>query len=325
MNLFLIAIGKNELSSYAINVDFFCSVNFIPFWIQVRGIPYQYLTIDVINSIGRALGNLEEIDYDVETAARVEYVRIKINWNIDTPVIFQRNFQFQRGVNTLLIFHFERLRGFCEVCGMLTHDSGACLIQNGGEEDHSDGDDDDQGDVNPPRNVNQNQGVVIREIEGDEVNGDVMEHEQERDLANDDDVDAGLADIDPNHNALVAYEDVEEDRMTLSVYRGEWDTNELFNPVPIFENSTGDIPGSENNRIYSANIHPRPEVMEETMRANEAMAVARGKRKREDTIEQVEETVNTKVNFQEMEEGSSSSKKSNQCRGAVGPQPPQPP
>ncbi|XP_020891624.1 uncharacterized protein LOC110231106 [Arabidopsis lyrata subsp. lyrata] len=299
-------------------------INFIPFWIQIRGIPLQYLTIDVITSIGRALGNLAEVDYDAETAARVEFVRVQINWNIDSPVVFQRNFQFQRGVNTLLKFRFERLRGFCEVCGLLTHDSGACLIQNGGEEDHPDGDDDDQAEPGSPRNQNQNQGVIIREIEVDEANG-VMEAEPVAAMANEDEVAEELADIDPHHNALVDYEEEPEDRMALSVFRGEWDTNELFNPIPIFENSTGDIPGSESNCAYSVNIHPRPEVMEETLRAQEVTALERGKRKREDTIEQLEETVNTRVKFQEMEKGSSSSSKSNQCRGAVGPKPPQPP
>ncbi|CAE5978395.1 unnamed protein product [Arabidopsis arenosa] len=293
-------------------------INFIPFWIQVRGIALQYLTLEVINSIGRALGNLADVDYDAETAARVEFVRIQINWNIDTPVMFQRNFQFQRGVNTLLRFRFERLRGFCEVCGMLTHDSGACLIQNGGEEDHQDGDDDDHAEPNPPVNQNQNQGVVIREIEADEANGDVMEDEPAMAVVNEAEEIEAIADIDPHHNALVDYEDEQEDRMALSIFRGEWDANELFNPVPIFENSTGDIPGSEANRVYSANIHPRTEIMEETLRVREEVAVERGKRKKEDTIEQSEETVNTKVKFQELEEGSSSSHKSNQCRGAQG-------
>lgn len=61
----------------------------------------------------------------------------------------------------------ERLRGFCEVCGMLTHDSGACLIQNGGDEDNSDGDEDED----MPNAGVQNQGVVICEIGDDEENG----------------------------------------------------------------------------------------------------------------------------------------------------------
>jgi hypothetical protein len=144
-------------------------INFIPFWIQIRGIPYHYLTREVIAHVGRALGNLMEVDFGLETAARVDYVRVQVNWNIEDPLRFQRNFQFEANVNTLLRFRFERLRGFCEVCGMLTHDSGACLIQNGGGEDLSD---DDNEDAALPPAINQNHGVIIREIADDEENGD---------------------------------------------------------------------------------------------------------------------------------------------------------
>lgn len=40
---------------------------------------------------------------------------------------FQRNFQFSHGINTLLKSRYERLRRFCDQCGMITHDSGECL------------------------------------------------------------------------------------------------------------------------------------------------------------------------------------------------------
>ena len=52
------------------------------------------------------------------------------------------------------------------------------------------------------------------------------------------------------------------------------------------------------------------------------MAVDRGKRKREDTIEMTDETCSIKLKFEDVEEGSGSSSRSTQCRGAVGPEPP---
>lgn len=57
---------------------------------------------------------------------------MRLNWNVTHPLKFQRNFQFTPGVNTLLKFQYERLRGFCEACGMITHDTGAYVINNGG-------------------------------------------------------------------------------------------------------------------------------------------------------------------------------------------------
>ena len=63
-------------------------IDFIPFWVQIRGIPYHYLNREVISHIGRSLGNLLDVDYDAETAARVEYVRVRIDWDIQLPLPF---------------------------------------------------------------------------------------------------------------------------------------------------------------------------------------------------------------------------------------------
>ena len=173
------------------------NLNIIPFWIQIRGIPFHFLSREVIGEIGRAIGNVEEIDYDPETAARVEFVRVQINWNVEQPLRFHRNFQFQAGVNTLLKFRYERLRGFCEACGLLTHDSGAYLITNGGPDSDSEGDDDD----NMPDAENPNSGVVIRELNEDKVNGGP---EIVPIVASPDEGTGPVEDIDPMHNFLVS-------------------------------------------------------------------------------------------------------------------------
>lgn len=56
-----------------------------------------------------------------------------------------------------------RLRGFCEICGLLTHDSGSCLIQNGGVgPDDSDSGSDEDGDA---PELHANQGVQIQELD----------------------------------------------------------------------------------------------------------------------------------------------------------------
>lgn len=89
--------------------------------------------------IGRGLGQYMEVDYNQEAAVRMEYVRVQVNWNINAPLRFRRMFQFTLGVNTLLRLTYEGLHGLCEVCGLLTHDTGACLICNCGPDDDSNG------------------------------------------------------------------------------------------------------------------------------------------------------------------------------------------
>lgn len=155
---------------------------FIPFWIQIRGIPLQFLNQDVAAHIGRAMGQLMDVDYNAEAAARVEYVRVRLNWDVEHPLRFQKHFQFTPGVNTLLRFRYERLRGFCEVCGMLTHDSGNCLIQNGGIGDQPNSDDSDDDDHDPEVNIHP--GVQIQEIDAaaDEKNSNDDEMQQDLDI-----------------------------------------------------------------------------------------------------------------------------------------------
>lgn len=224
-------------------------------------------------------------------------------------------------MNTLLRFHYERLRGFCDVCGMLTHGSGACLIQNrGGEPD--DGDEDDEEMPEPRHN---NQGVVIREIGAGEENGDANEIVPDVEAPSDGSDAEALDDIDPNHNAFEDYADYQEAGGSYSMYRAEMDTNELFNPIPIFENATGDIPGNESYQRYSTIIHLREDIMEQTINNQEAKAANSGKRKREDELTQSSGSDLNKIVIRERGEGSSSGSENNQYRGAVGPKPPHPP
>lgn len=189
-------------------------LNFIPFWIQIRGIPLQYMNQDVIAHIGRAMGLLMDVDYNAEAIARVEYARVRLNLDVKQPLRFQKNFQFTQGFNTLLRFRYERLRVFCEICGMLTHDSGACLIQNGGPVHSSDSDDDD-GDVNgddeqegrglangvlrpelhhhgvvADRNQAQVGGVRIEEIGNEEADEGVGEASEEEEVESSEDMDS---------------------------------------------------------------------------------------------------------------------------------------
>ena len=62
--------------------------------------------------------------------------------------------------------------------------------------------------------------------------------------------------------------------------------------------------------------------MEQTVRNHEALAIKRGKRKREDELCQEDSPTTHKQVIREKGEGSSSQAESDQCGGAVGPKPP---
>ncbi|KAG2267020.1 hypothetical protein Bca52824_074099 [Brassica carinata] len=81
-------------------------LNFIPFWIQIRGIHFQYMNREVIVHISRTMGQYIQIDYNEENGDHLEFFRVRIEWNIAHPLRFQRNFQFSLGVNTVLRFQY---------------------------------------------------------------------------------------------------------------------------------------------------------------------------------------------------------------------------
>lgn len=63
-------------------------LNFIPFWIQIKGIPLQFMNQDVVMHIGRTLGQYMDVDYHAETVVHVEYVHVRVNWDVDLPLRF---------------------------------------------------------------------------------------------------------------------------------------------------------------------------------------------------------------------------------------------
>ena len=200
-------------------------VNYIPFWIQVRGIPFQYMNREVILHLARSMNQQYiQMKYNEENGQRLEFVRIRLNWNIAHPLRFQRNYQFTAGVNTVLKFQYERLRGFCEACGMITHDSGACLINNGdpgNDGDDDDSDDDGEGDIPIP-----NQGVII------------AENEEEDDQAKDGDADEENQEAYESNIAAMEEEADDEDFWTnnamRTMYTDDVISEEMHNPIDPF-------------------------------------------------------------------------------------------
>lgn len=126
-------------------------LNHMTFWTQVRGIPSQYLTQRMVVRIGHELGEYIDTDFQSEGTHNVDYVRIRLLKNVNAPLRFQRIFRFGDQTAVLKI-RYEKLRGFCSVCGMMIHDSNDCPHNNPNGEDapYDDDNADDHEDDGPP-------------------------------------------------------------------------------------------------------------------------------------------------------------------------------
>lgn len=192
---------------------------------------------------------------------------------------------------------------------MLTHDSRHCLIQNGGEEHHSDGDDDEH---NNDHNVNDNHGVQINEI----IEVGEPDHNGNEPVQED----------NPNQNEIILPEDFIEDEPMHNMYSDELEMNELYNSFPSFTN----VAGSETDLSTPQSPQPQkgkdenPEDMLDLYTDFDATDVAneRAKCKRK-AVENPREMGHKKLSIREKGESSgSNSTGSIQIRGAMGPKPP---
>lgn len=123
-------------------------LKYIHLWVQIKGIPLHYLTKRIIKEVDINIGNYIETDFEGEGAVLVDFVRVKLLWNVETPLRFQRMFKFGNA-ETVLKFRYEKLRNFCNICGMLTHDASGCP-ENVKTKPKEEGDDDDNDDEEYP-------------------------------------------------------------------------------------------------------------------------------------------------------------------------------
>lgn len=95
-------------------------------WVQICGITLHFLTYRMVIYIGRHLRNFLETYFSGDGAVLVDYVWVKLLWNIDVPLRFQRLFQF-REETSLHNFLYEKLRNFCTTCGLISYDASDCI------------------------------------------------------------------------------------------------------------------------------------------------------------------------------------------------------
>lgn len=300
-------------------------LNFILFWVQIRGIPLQYMNREVIVHIARVLGDYIQMDYNDESGRRMDFVRVRLNWNVNNRLQFQRNFQFTLGVNTLLRLTYERLRGFCETCGMLTHDSGACLIQNGGPDpdngDNEQGDDDAE-DVEVE--MVPNHGVIIEEINDDaaaEGGDDGNEAVGQNTEADTEPVDLEQEEYERNIRMVEEEADDEElwnGHRKYTMFSSDVDRDEMYNPLypngQEFPKGPPEDP-SLKRKAWLTSTEGNSSMKYFTGEKGESSGTSQTKRKKKNVTEQSEQYENesTRVAGLHIE------------RGAVGPEPPLPP
>lgn len=107
------------------------SVNYpfeIPFWVRVLGVSKEFRTTPTFESIGDAIGRVIEVDLDLMRVLVVVDAFKELCF--ETSVDFKDG-EFYDGEEVPILLRYEKLFGYCELCGSLCHHESKCPTTKG--------------------------------------------------------------------------------------------------------------------------------------------------------------------------------------------------
>ncbi|KAF8391213.1 hypothetical protein HHK36_023515 [Tetracentron sinense] len=101
-------------------------LSMLPLWVQVHGIPPEYLSHEVGTIIGEKIGNIEDIDIPDKGLSREKFLRLRIQINISNPLRLYVFLTLLSNKPTAFPVTYERLPTCCYFCGRLGHNDKHC-------------------------------------------------------------------------------------------------------------------------------------------------------------------------------------------------------
>ncbi|KAL8475083.1 hypothetical protein ACS0TY_031490 [Phlomoides rotata] len=103
-------------------------LKFIRFWIQIYGLPIGYFNESIGTALGNFVGRFLEYDASNLTSVWREYMRVRVEADVDLPLKRFKNIKLGSGESVMVTFKYEKLKIFCFICGKLDHQEGSCDI-----------------------------------------------------------------------------------------------------------------------------------------------------------------------------------------------------
>ena len=119
-NLLLLYRWKKGLTST--NISFTHS----PFWVQIWGLPFEHMSLDVGKEIDSKLGTFMEVDRHSWQSDQAKFMRVHMELEIDKPLRRGAYIVSSEEERLWLTFKYERLPTVCFICGKLGHDKKYC-------------------------------------------------------------------------------------------------------------------------------------------------------------------------------------------------------
>ncbi|XP_023882345.1 uncharacterized protein LOC111994694 [Quercus suber] len=119
-NLLLLCRWKKGLSSS--NIGF----THAPFWVQIWGLPFEFMCEEAGKDIGNKIGNFMEVDKRSWQSDQAKYMRIRVEVQLNKPLRRGGYVTDSVGSKHWVTYKYERLPTFCFFCGKLGHDIKHC-------------------------------------------------------------------------------------------------------------------------------------------------------------------------------------------------------
>ncbi|KAH7847153.1 hypothetical protein Vadar_022585 [Vaccinium darrowii] len=100
-----------------------------PIWVQIWGLPIQFISAEVGQKIGAKIGFVDDVSIPVTGSKEGRFARVRTHMDVSEPL--KRGCMVKLGSNPpfWVEFRYERLPMFCRYCGLVGHDLHSCTTR----------------------------------------------------------------------------------------------------------------------------------------------------------------------------------------------------
>ncbi|VVA99238.1 unnamed protein product [Arabis nemorensis] len=77
-------------------------------WVRIRNIPGQHYTIETMDRLASAIGEVKEIVYDPKISQPKDYIRARVLFHIDSPARNSKNLNISLGETVVITYEYEK-------------------------------------------------------------------------------------------------------------------------------------------------------------------------------------------------------------------------
>lgn len=100
--------------------------NFTLFWVRIFNIPLEYMDRQVAMDVGKAIGEVVDIDWRNKDGGWKEYIWLRVIIAVLKPLRRFVQFMNSEGAEFVCNIKYECLPSLCYVCGLISYSTQKC-------------------------------------------------------------------------------------------------------------------------------------------------------------------------------------------------------